>query len=294
MTVDEVGTIRRFQRTVTQRIGALQDSYLARDRSLGESRLLWEIGVDGTDVRLLRSRLDLDSGYISRLLRSLESSGLVRVEANTSDARRRTAYLTEAGHRELAVLDARADALATSILEPLTPAKRERLVAAAAEVERLFVASSVRIDAIDPAHPDARSCVSAYAAELDRRLDRGFDPDRSPADDDAVRPPAGLMLIARLHNDPVGCGLLLTTAGNPALIKRMWVASGVRGLGLGRRLLAELEGHAAAAGHRTIRLETNHALTEAITLYQAAGYRKVASFSADAYADHWFEKALQP
>ena len=75
-----VAQVRRFNRTVTQRVGALDDRFLARDRSLGEARLLWEIGADGRDVRALRTQLDLDSGYLSRLLRSLEAAGLVTVE----------------------------------------------------------------------------------------------------------------------------------------------------------------------------------------------------------------------
>ncbi len=80
MDRDMIEQVRRFNRTVTQRIGALDDAFLSRDRPLGQARLLWEIGPDGSDVRRLRARLDLDSGYLSRLLRSLESDGLVRVE----------------------------------------------------------------------------------------------------------------------------------------------------------------------------------------------------------------------
>ena len=78
MDVEMVARVRRFNRTVTQRVGALQDDYLSRERPLGQARVLWEIG-DGSDVRALRSRLELDSGYLSRILRSLESDGLVVV-----------------------------------------------------------------------------------------------------------------------------------------------------------------------------------------------------------------------
>src|ERR1022692_5242475 len=116
-----VGQVRRFNRTVTQRIGALSDAFLSRDRPLGQARLLWEIGPDGGDVRLLRSRLDLDSGYLSRLLRSLENDGLAVVEQSGADARVRTAHLTESGRAERAVLDQRPDDGARSILGPLSP-----------------------------------------------------------------------------------------------------------------------------------------------------------------------------
>jgi len=89
-----IGQVRRFNRTVTQRAGALDDGFLARGRPLGQARVLWEIGPDGCDVRLLRARLDLDSGYLSRLLRALEDGGLITVEPSDADKRVRTARLT--------------------------------------------------------------------------------------------------------------------------------------------------------------------------------------------------------
>ena len=290
-----VDQVRRFNRTVTQRIGALSDAYLARDRPLGQARLLWEIGPDGSDVRRLRSRLDLDSGYLSRLLRSLENDGLVVVEPSRADGRVRTARLTSRGRAERALLDRRSDELAGSILEPLSAAQRTRLMTAMAEVERLVVASAVQVTVCAPGHPDARSCLEAYFSELARRFDDGFDPGRSISADDAeLTPPAGLLLVARLHGEPVGCGALKFHDGGPAEIKRMWVARAVRGLGLGRRLLASLENHAAAHGVATLRLETNRALDEAIGLYRAAGYREVTAFNDEPYAHHWFEKRLRP
>src|SRR6202030_4173079 len=95
-----VAQVRRFNRIVTQRVGALNDHFLARDRSLGEARLLWEIGPQGRDVRSLRSRLELDSGYVSRLLRSLEKAGLISVRADRTDKRVRVARLTRLGSAE--------------------------------------------------------------------------------------------------------------------------------------------------------------------------------------------------
>jgi DNA-binding MarR family transcriptional regulator len=288
-----VEQIRRFNRTVTQRIGALNDAFLSRDRPLGQARLLWEIGTQGSDVRLLRSRLDLDSGYLSRLLRSLEKDGLVAVSQSGTDGRVRTAHLTGRGLAERAELDRRSDDMAVSILEPLSTRQRTRLITAMAEVERLLVASAVRIGVCDPRHPDARSCVRAYFSELSHRFDGGFDPARSiSADDGELIPPAGLLLVATVHAEPAGCGALKFHNGEPAEIKRMWVAPAVRGLGLGRRILADLEAHAAASGVRMLRLETNRALGEAIGLYRAAGYREVAAFNAEPYAHHWFEKTL--
>jgi len=293
MDRDLIDRVRRFNRAVTQRAGALDDSFLARDRPLGQARLLWEIGPDGRDVRLLRSRLDLDSGYLSRLLRSLESDGLVVVEPSHADARVRTARLTSRGLAERAELDRRSDDAAAAILEPLSARDRGRLVMSMAEVERLLAASAVRISVCDPRHPDARRAVQAYVGELSDRFEGGFDPALSiSADDDELTPPDGLFLVATLHSDAVGCGALKFHPGAPAELKRMWVSPAVRGLGLGRRLLAELEAQAAAHGVRTLRLETNRALGEAISLYRTAGYREVAPFNDEPYAHHWFEKTL--
>src|SRR4051812_50084182 len=94
-----VRTIREFNRTLTQRVGALSDHFLGRQRPLAESRLLWEIGELGCDVRALRSRLALDAGYVSRLLRSLEAAGLVAVAAGGGGRRGRGAGRAPPGRR---------------------------------------------------------------------------------------------------------------------------------------------------------------------------------------------------
>ena len=288
-----VGQVRSFNRLITQRVGALNDHYLARDRPLGEARLLWEIGADGCTARQLRARLDLDSGYLSRLLRSLEAAQLVCVQPAEDDRRVRSVRLTPAGLAERELLDRGSDELARSFLEPLNESRRERLVAAMAEVERLLSGALVEIEAVDPAQPDAQTCLREYVAELGRRFETGFDPARSiPAELHELRLPAGLFLVATLRSEPVGCGALKFHGDEPTELKRMWVADSVRGLGIGRRLLTELERHADAHGARVVRLETNKALTEAISLYRSAGYREVEAFNDEPYAHHWFEKQL--
>jgi DNA-binding MarR family transcriptional regulator/GNAT superfamily N-acetyltransferase len=288
-----VAQVRRFNRVVTQHVGALNDRYLARDHSLGEARVLWEIGSEGCDVRTLRARLGLDSGYLSRLLGGLVAAGLATVDRSESDRRIRSARLTPAGLTERSVLDERSDALAESLLAPLSPEQRDRLHSAMAEVERLITTATVAIAPIDPSDPRAQLCLRAYFTELDRRFDAGFDPSQSiSADDDELRPPAGLLVLAQLRERPVGCGALKFHADKPAELKRMWVAESARGLGVGRRLLSELEQLAAAHGARTVRLETNRTLTEAIALYRSAGYVEVPSFNDEPYAHHWFERQL--
>jgi DNA-binding MarR family transcriptional regulator/GNAT superfamily N-acetyltransferase len=293
MEPELVARVRRFNRTVTARVGALEADFLGRGRPLGESRLLWEIGADGSDVRDLRQRLGLDSGYVSRLLRSLESQGFVRVEESPSDRRVRIARLTARGARERVELDRLSDELAWSILAPLDAVQREKLAAATETVERLLTASLVEISPEDAGSADARWCVQQYFAEIGRRFEGGFDPAISnAATEPEMTPPRGLFLVARLRGRPVGCGALKHRPDAPTELKRMWVDPAARGLGLGRRLLRELEGHAAAAGVETLRLETNRSLVEAIELYRSSGYVEVPAFNDEPYAHHWFEKRL--
>ncbi|MDG4797908.1 bifunctional helix-turn-helix transcriptional regulator/GNAT family N-acetyltransferase [Micromonospora sp. WMMD1082] len=277
---------------MTQRVGALDDSYLARDRPLAQSRLLWEIGPAGAEVAALRTRLDLDAGYLSRLLRTLEGDGLVVVGPGEGDGRVRTARLTEAGRAEWDLLDRKSDELAWSVLAPLTGGQRARLTTAMAEVERLLMASLVTIAPGQPGEPRARACLRAYARELAERFDAGFDPAGSAVDDQELVPPAGLFLVASLATEAVGCGALRLPPGEPAEIKRLWVSASVRGLGVGRRLLDELERYAVAAGAGSVRLDTNGSLTEAMRLYRSAGYQEIPPYNSNPYAHHWFAKSL--
>lgn len=293
MHPEHIAQVRRFNRLVTQRAGALDDHFLGRDRPLGESRVLWEIGRHGADLRDLRARLGLDSGYLSRLVQSLAAAGLVTLRAGPDDERVRRAHLTPAGLAEVAEMDRRSDQAAEDILQPLTDRQRERLVAAMAQVHGLLQAAGARIERVDPAGEAARHCMSRYFAELAVRFEGGFDPDRTlPSDDAEMRPPVGAFLVASVDGEPVACGALKRMVPGTGYLKRMWVAESVRGLGLGRRMLAALEAQARELGFTTLRLETNRALTEAIPLYRSSGYQEVPPFNDEPYADFWFEKRL--
>jgi ribosomal protein S18 acetylase RimI-like enzyme len=162
-----------------------------------------------------------------------------------------------------------------------------------AEGERLMTAGLVVIAPVDPADPRAQYCLRAYVDELNARFEAGWDPARSiSAGVEELRPPAGLFVLATLHGNPVGCAALKFHAGMPCELKRMWVSTSARGLGIGRRLLEEMERHALAGGAPAVRLETNSTLVEAVALYRSAGYTEVPAFNAEPYAHHWFEKQL--
>ena len=293
MADDEISQVRRFNRLVTQRAGALDDHFLGRDRPLGESRLLYEIGPRGADLRDLRLRLGLDSGYVSRLAKGLERKGFIRLSQGTGDQRVRTARWTAAGRREVREMNRRSDEAAAALLDSLPSAHRVRLVAAMGEVHRLLQLTGLRIERVDPGSQAARWCVAQYFDELNRRFESGFDPAASlPAEEAELIPPKGAFLVGSVDGEPVACGAVKALSSGVGSLKRMWVADAVRGLGIGRRMLAALETEARTLGLTTVRLETNHSLEEAIRMYRAAGFREVAPFNSDPYAHHWFEKTL--
>lgn len=294
MTDAEIEIVRSFNRTVTERIGALHDHYLGHDRPLGEARLLWELGADARDLASLRQTLQLDSGYLSRLLRALEADGLIKVVVSSVDRRARIVRLTARGRRERESLDRRSNELGASLLAPLSQTQRDRLTTAMVDVERLLTAAAVTIAPTDSEHPDARFCLQQYAAELNLRSRRRFDPNTgATALPHEVRPPNGEFFVAYLRGEPVGCGAVKHHDDGPAELKRMWIAPGCRGLGLGRRLLETLESSAEEAGARFGRLETSSDLDEAVALYRSAGWIEIEPFNDEPFADLWFEKSLE-
>ena len=291
METDQIRCVRSFNRTVTQRIGALNSSFLDRGRPLGEARLLYEIGPDGREVSVLREKLTLDSGYLSRLLRSLERQGLVRTRRRASDGRGRYVEPTRDGIDELEEYERRSDGFARSLLLPLSSNQRDRLVAAMAEVERLMRAAAVEIRVEQTDSAAARWCLETYYRELAGRFAGGYDPATArPLGPDKLIPPTGCFLVAYLDGAPIGCGALKAADATIGEIKRMWVAAGARGLGVGRRMLMSLEDHARQFGLGVLRLDTNKALKEAQNLYRTSGYQEVARFNDEPYAHHWFEK----
>jgi DNA-binding MarR family transcriptional regulator/ribosomal protein S18 acetylase RimI-like enzyme len=287
---DAVTTLRRFNRSWSQRVGALDESFLGSGRPLGPSRLLFELGDDGSGVRELRQRLDLDSGYLSRLLRQLEGEGLISVGADPADARRRIARLTSDGAAARQDLDDRSDALAHRLVDGLSDRQRTRLAECLDEADRLVRASTVSLEPVDPGSKDAVAAVASYLGELDERFEEGFDAAEAAGDERAFA--NGCFLVALSDGAVVGCGGLTSLGDGIAEIKRMWVDPEWRGFGLAGRLLRRLESEAVALGHDVVRLDTNRALTNAIEMYRAAGYADIPRYNDNPYANFWFEKRV--
>lgn len=283
--------LRRFNRTYTQRIGALEESFLGLGVPLGAARLVFEIGEDGAGVRELRARLGLDSGQLARQLRRLEDAGLIALEPDPADRRRRTATLTARGRGFLDRLEQRSEELATRLVEPLTERQRQRLTEALATADLLVRAANVDLREVHPADPAARAAVRRYLAELDERFPGGFDPGPL-ADEETMAPGAGVFVVATSDGAPVACGGVQALPDGAGEVKRMWVDPQWRGAGLGARLLRHLERLAAERGHRVVRLDTNGTLTEAIAMYERAGYRRVPRYNDNPYAEAFFEKEL--
>ncbi len=288
--MNAVETIRRFNRSFTQAIGLLDRSYLGRGRSLASSRLLFEIGAEGAEVRELRHRLGFDSGYMSRLLRTLERESLVRVAKDSADGRVRIANLTEQGLEEFRTLDQLSDASAAELLSRVPESKQSAFVDAFRTIERLLSAATVEINTADVHDPRAQDLLHRYYDELDRRFTGGFDPGDDPAGEQFV-PPDGEFVLAVVGRRAIGCGAVVFRP-EFAEIKRMWVDPEYRGIGLASRILSQLEDIARGAEATVVRLDTNGTLTEARRLYSRVGYREIERYNDNPYATHWFEKPL--
>jgi DNA-binding MarR family transcriptional regulator/GNAT superfamily N-acetyltransferase len=294
MTETEV--LRRFNRTYTQRIGALDDSFLGMGRPLGPSRLLFEIGASGAGVRELRDRLGLDAGYLSRLLRSLEADGLVDVRPDPGDLRKRRVTLTRSGRTAWRRLDQRSETLAHELISPLSERQRARLTEALATADLLVRAATVRFEEVPATDPRAVRAMAAYFAEIGDRF--GFEPGEAWTEDaEAMAAPDGFFVVATSDGGPVACGGVLRLPDEPsgarvAEVKRMWVDGSWRGAGLGARLLRHLEDLARDRGYGVVRLDTNDVLHEAIAMYERAGYQPIKRYNDNPWARCWFEKRI--
>ncbi|NNU27290.1 bifunctional helix-turn-helix transcriptional regulator/GNAT family N-acetyltransferase [Isoptericola sediminis] len=290
-----VDVLRRFNRSYTQRVGVLEESFLGLGMALGTARLLYEIGAAPDTTRALRARLGLDREYLRRLLRRLQEEGLVSVAPDPEDPRRRRVTLTPAGRTAWEELDRRSDERARRFVDPLTARQRARLSAALGEADLLVRAATVELVMVAPDDPVARRAVLAFFAEVGERIGStdAFDVDAAlAADAERLVPPLGGFVVAASGGDPVACGGVQDLGDGVAEIKRMWVDTAWRGAGLGSRLLRRLEDLAVELGHREVVLDTNGVLGEAVVMYEEAGYRQVERFNDDPYATHFFAKDL--
>lgn len=290
--LDAIARLRRFNRAVTREVGALDTSFLGRGRPLGMARVLQLVRPEGTDVALIRDRLDLDSGLTSRFLRSLEREGLIATETDPADRRRRIARLTPKGQEEMAAYESIGYDRAAKLIARAGTRAAE-LVAAMDLIATLLNRDQLQIREADPDSPEALACLRAYFDEILARVAIAK-PEYFPLPDPGAgsyRPPQGRFLVAWSDDLPVGCVSLRPLDDRTAEVKRLWVHDSARGQGLARRLMAAIEAEARMMGYQRLRLDTNSALSEAIALYRGTGWTDIPPYTTPP-ADVWMEKVL--
>jgi DNA-binding MarR family transcriptional regulator/predicted N-acetyltransferase YhbS len=277
---DDVAAIRAFNRFYTARVGALRDGLLATAHPLPEARVLYELGQrEQTDAGALRRTLELDAGYLSRLLGRLEEQGLVARERSPADARRQVVALTKQGQAAYATLDERSAAEIATILDGLPARDRARLRAAMDTVrEVLDGAPRPAGFVLRPPRPGDYGWVvqrhgALYAEEYG--WDETFEAlvARVVADyAHAHDPKREAAWIAEVAGRPVGSIFCVRIDDRTAKLRLLLVEPGTRGMGIGQALVDECVRFAKAAGYEELTLWTNDVLTGARRLYERAGF----------------------
>ena len=279
-----IAAIRRFNRFYTQRIGVLRDNW--HPFSLTEARVLYELAHrDAPMASTIAEALDLDRGYLSRLLRSFKKRGLISTSVSKDDRRRTHLRLTPAGKRAFAPLDKRADADVTEMLDKLSPAQQQRVVGAMTDI-RSLLASDENSDApaytIRSHRPGDMGWITYRHGVLywkeygwDERFEAivarvvadfidNFDPEREHC------------WIAERQGEIVGSIFVVAKTKTVAKLRLLLVEPSARGLGIGSRLVDEVIQFSKKAGYKRIELWTHPELVSARKIYKAAGFELIA------------------
>lgn len=284
---DDIAAVRAFNRFYTRRINVLEEAYLGGGFTLGESRVLFELGrTDGLTAKRLGEMLGLDGGYLSRILRRFEETGLALRRSDPCDRRSWTLHLTETGREAFIRVNARSEAETGKLLHNLDPERRTRLTKAMRAVRELLgpdgssAGAEVVIRAQRPGdmgwivqrHAELYAAergwgplFEALVADVCAEFVRNFDPARERC------------WIAEQAGERLGCVFLKNGEGGTAKLRMLLVEPSARGAGLGRRLVAECIGFARASNYREITLWTQSVLTPAHRIYAEAGFELVGS-----------------
>lgn len=298
---DRVAAVRRFNRFYTQQIGVLEEGLLRTPFPLPEARVLWELGGHGsTTATDLQAALDLDPGYLSRLLRRLERRGVVEGRRSTVDARQRLLALTPVGRRAFVELDAASAAQIDDLLGRLSDRDQTQLVAAMQTIEALLrPAAEPRAPfLLRPPRPgDMGWVISRHGARYAQEY--GWDESFEALVAEIVTafaqehdPRRERCWIAERRGEPVGSIFLVRQSDEVAKLRLLLVEPHARGLGIGAALVAECVETARLLGYRKMTLWTQSILTAARRLYQQAGFRLTAeepsrAFGRDLVSETW-------
>jgi DNA-binding MarR family transcriptional regulator/N-acetylglutamate synthase-like GNAT family acetyltransferase len=297
---DAVDALRRFNRFYTSRIGVLEEHLLESDFTLAEARVLYELGSrEDVNASMLVRELRLDPGYLSRILRAFERRGLLTRTRSEVDGRKSRLALTPAGRAAFRSIDGRSRREIGAMLERLTAEEQNRVVGAASTIAALLGGEAAEPDyALRPHQPGDMGWIihrhavlyaeeygwnaefEALVAEIAAKFIRDFDGARERC------------WIAERNGEILGSVCLVKGSESTAKLRLLLVEPGARGLGLGKRLVAETIGFARAAGYRKIALWTNDVLHAARHIYEKAGFRLVAaekhySFGHDLVGETW-------
>lgn len=307
MTADQALDIRAFNRFYTRRIGVLAPKLPDSDFTLPEARLMWELAHHApVSAAALSKRLQLDAGYMSRLLRGLKNRGLLASEAHPSDGRQTLLRLSPAGKRAFVPLDRAGTAKAEAMLAPLSATQRHALLASMSRIQATLEPEATAVVELRPPQPGDLGWIverhgAFYAAEYG--LDTHFEAlvARICADFvDRFQPGREACWIAARGADRLGCVMLVqarddaTGALRPgvAQLRLLLLEPHARGLGLGKRLVRQCSDFARGAGYERLVLWTQSALTTARAIYAAEGYRlvdseSVLSFGQQVVSERW-------
>lgn len=287
--------MRRFSRFYTRRIGVLQDGYNGSEFSLTEARIIYELAQrDGATASDLVKALDLNPGYVSRMLKGFEGRRLISRKAAPDDARQQIVRLTDKGARAFAALNARSRGDMLRLLENLTISQQKRLIGAMSEIETLLSAEpEQRVPYILRPHQPGDlgwaiqqhgllyaeqygwdESFEGMAAEVAAKFLRDFDPKWERG------------WIAEKDGENVGCVFLVKQSDDIAKLRMLLVHPKARGLGIGKRLVEECIRFARAKGYKKITLWTNDILTTARRIYQRAGFQLIASEPHFSFGHH--------
>ncbi|RRS03399.1 GNAT family N-acetyltransferase [Aquabacterium soli] len=313
-SIDRIEAVRRFNRFYTRRIGVLNEVLLDSDFNLTECRILWELAhveePGGITATALGQVLDLDAGYLSRVLRALKERKLVKARRSEDDARQSLLQLTPAGRRAFAPLNSRSQQQVDALLSRLSDGQQADLLQAFQRVQMLLDEPGDKPAKgsfiLRPHRPgDMGWLVSRHGAlyARDHQWDMRFEAlvARIAADFidhfDARREACW---IAERDGVNIGCVCLVQARDETsrqaiegtAQLRLLLVEPSARGLGLGERLVAECHRFAREAGYRRVRLGTDSLLTGARHIYSKAGYRLISSaphhsFGQDLVSEMW-------
>jgi DNA-binding MarR family transcriptional regulator/GNAT superfamily N-acetyltransferase len=300
----QIAAVRRFNRYYTRQIGVLRKTFLDSPYSLGEARVLYEIAINHspTASEIARS-LDLDAGYLSRVLRNFERRGLIRKRASPKDGRQSHLTLTPRGRKSFMPLDARSQRDTAAMLGKLAPAEQARLIAAMTAIETLLEGR------IQEPEPQRR-----YTLRAPRPGDFGWiikrNAEHYAQDYGWVAPFEGVCAqivadfvnkfdatrergwIAEIDGENVGSLMLANDGDGVARLRLLLVEPKARGLGIGARLVDEAIRFARSAGYHKIALWTHSVLTAARHIYQSAGFKLMRSEEHQSWgqpvvSEHW-------